>query len=76
MLVTDKLPSYQVAHRETMSTVEHRQSKYSNNRCENSHQPTRQRERAMKVSALSVQRNGFWRRLVVSPRTSDRPGTV
>ncbi|WP_374195737.1 DDE-type integrase/transposase/recombinase [Rhodococcus sp. GOMB7] len=48
MLVTDKLPSYQVAHRETMSTVEHRQSKYSNNRCENSHQPTRQRERAMK----------------------------
>jgi putative transposase len=28
--------------------VEHRQSKYLNNRAENSHQPTRQRERAMK----------------------------
>ncbi|NHE67796.1 IS6 family transposase [Rhodococcus sp. D-46] len=48
VLVTDKLASYQVAHRETMSTSEHRQNKYSNNRCENSHQPTRQRERAMK----------------------------
>ncbi|WP_411194435.1 DDE-type integrase/transposase/recombinase, partial [Rhodococcus erythropolis] len=47
VLVTDKLASYQVAHRTTMSTVEHRQSKYLNNRCENSHQPSRQRERAM-----------------------------
>ena len=48
VLITDKLRSYQVAHRKTMSTVEHRQNKYLNNRCENSHQPTRQRERAMK----------------------------
>ncbi|PBC36059.1 IS6 family transposase [Rhodococcus sp. ACPA4] len=47
-LITDKLRSYQVAHRKTMSTVEHRQNKYLNNRCENSHRPTRQRERAMK----------------------------
>lgn len=46
--ITDKLPSYQVAHRTTMSTAEHRQNKYLNNRAENSHQPTRQRERAMK----------------------------
>jgi putative transposase len=30
-----------------MPCVEHRQSKYLNNRVENSHQPTRQRERAM-----------------------------
>ncbi len=43
-----QLPSYQVAHRKTMSTTEHRQNKYLNNRCENSRQPTRQRERAMK----------------------------
>lgn len=28
--------------------VEHRQSRYLNNRAENSHQPTRQRERRMK----------------------------
>ena len=48
VLVTDKLGSYQVAHREFMSSVEHRRSQYLNNRAENSHQPTRQRERAMK----------------------------
>ncbi|MDV6278302.1 IS6 family transposase [Rhodococcus erythropolis] len=48
VLITDKLASYQVAHRQTMSATEHRRNKYLNNRCENSHQPTRQRERAMK----------------------------
>ena len=48
VLVTDKLPSYQVAHRAVTPSVEHRQSKDLNNRAENSHQPTRQRERAMK----------------------------
>ena len=45
--VTDKLASYQVAHRELMPSVQHRRSKYLN-RAENSHQPTRHRERAMK----------------------------
>jgi putative transposase len=48
VLVTDKLRSYGVAHRTLMRSVEHRQSTYLNNRAENSHQPTRQRERAMK----------------------------
>ena len=48
VLVTDKLASYGVAHRRLMRSVEHRRSKYLNNRAENSHQPTRQRERAMK----------------------------
>ena len=48
VLVTDKPRSYQVAHRALMPSVEHRQSSYLNNRAENSHQPTRQRERAMK----------------------------
>jgi putative transposase len=48
VLVTDKLRSYAVAHRELMPSVEHRKSRYLNNRAENSHQPTRQRERAMK----------------------------
>ena len=48
VLVTDKLASYGPAHRVVMPSVEHRQSKYLNNRAENSHQPTRQRERAMK----------------------------
>lgn len=31
-----------------LASVEHRRSKYLTNRAENSHQPTRQRERAMK----------------------------
>jgi putative transposase len=48
MIVTDRLRSYGAAHREVMPCVEHRQPKYLNNRAENSHQPTRQRERAMK----------------------------
>jgi putative transposase len=48
VLVTDKLASYGVAHRELMPSVTHRQSRYLNNRAENSHQPTRQRERALR----------------------------
>ncbi|WP_331449511.1 IS6 family transposase [Streptomyces prasinus] len=48
VLVTDKLRSYGAAHREAMPSVEHRSHKGLNNRAENSHQPTRQRERAMK----------------------------
>jgi putative transposase len=47
VIVTDKLASYEVAHREILHSVEHRRSKYLNNRAENSHQPTRARERAM-----------------------------
>ncbi|WP_369199142.1 IS6 family transposase [Streptomyces djakartensis] len=48
MIVTDKLRSYGAAHRTTMPSVERRSHKGLNNRAENSHQPTRQRERAMK----------------------------
>jgi len=48
VLITDKLASYGVAHRRLIPSVEHRRSKYLNNRAENSRQPTRQRERAMK----------------------------
>jgi putative transposase len=48
VIVTDKLRSYGAAHREAMPSVEHRSHKGLNNRAENSHQPTRQRERAMK----------------------------
>ena len=48
VIVTDGLSSYRAAHRELMASVQHRRSKYLNNRAENSHQPTRQRERAMK----------------------------
>jgi putative transposase len=48
VIVTDKLRSYGAAHREVIPSVEHRQSRYLNNRAENSHQPTRQREHAIK----------------------------
>jgi putative transposase len=48
VIITDKHRSYGAAHREVMPSVEHRQSKYLNNRAGNSHQPTRQRERATK----------------------------
>jgi putative transposase len=44
VLVTDKLGSYAAARRRVLRSAEHRQSKYLNNRAENSHQPTRQRE--------------------------------
>ncbi len=47
MIVTDKLQSYGAAKREILPGVEHRQHRYLNNRAENSHQPTRQRERRM-----------------------------
>ncbi|MEW2119936.1 IS6 family transposase [Streptomyces sp. NPDC005474] len=48
VIVTDKLRSYEAAHRHEMPSVEHRSHKGLNNRAENSHQPTRERERAMK----------------------------
>ena len=47
VVITDKLKSYGAAKREILPGVEHRQSRYLNNRCENSHLPTRQRERRM-----------------------------
>src|ERR671926_971443 len=47
-MITDKLPSYGAAKRELVPGVEHRQHKGLNNRAENSHQPTRRRERQMK----------------------------
>jgi putative transposase len=47
VIITDKLKSYGAALREILPSVEHRQRRYLNNRAENSHQPTRQRERRM-----------------------------
>jgi putative transposase len=47
VIITDKLASYGAAKREILPSVEHRQHRYLDNRAENSHQPTRQRERRM-----------------------------
>jgi putative transposase len=58
VIVTDKLKSYGAAKREILPGVEHRQSRYLNNRAEVSHQPTRRRERRMQrfKSARQAQR--------------------
>src|SRR5262249_51556863 len=50
VMITDKLASYGAAKREIMPGIEHRQHKGLNNRAENSHQPTRRRERQMNQS--------------------------
>jgi putative transposase len=47
-IVTDKLRSYGVARRELMPNVIHDNSQYANNRAEQSHEPTRVRERVMR----------------------------
>ena len=47
-IVTDKLRSYGVAHRELVPEAIHDTSQYANNRAELSHQPTRVRERGMR----------------------------
>jgi putative transposase len=58
VLITDKLASYSAAKGEVMPSVEHRRHKGLNNRAENSHQPTRRRERQIKrfKSPRQVQR--------------------
>jgi putative transposase len=47
VIITDKLKSYEAAKRELLPGVQHRQHRYLNNRAENPHHPTRQRERRM-----------------------------
>ena len=48
VMITDKLASYSATRGEVMPSFEHRSYKGRNNRAENSHQPTRRRERQMK----------------------------
>ena len=59
VIVTDKLASYLRVHRELLPSVIHRRSRYLNNRAENSHQPTRIRERVMKRFASPGQAQRF-----------------
>jgi putative transposase len=58
VVITDKLLSYPPALRRVLPKVDHRRHKGLNNRAENSHQPTCQRERLMRrfKSAEQVQR--------------------
>jgi putative transposase len=47
-IVTDKLRSYGVAHRELIPDTIHNTEQYENNRAEQSHEATRVRERVMR----------------------------
>jgi putative transposase len=57
--ITDKLASYGPAIKQMLPGTEHRKHKGLNNRVENSHQPTRQRERAMRRFKSPVQAQRF-----------------
>jgi putative transposase len=48
VIITDKLRSYSAAKAEVLPAVDHLQDKGQNNRAENSHQPTRLREKVMR----------------------------
>jgi putative transposase len=58
-IVTDKLRSYGVAHREVMPEAIHITDQYANNRAEQSHEPTRIRERGMRRFKSSSQAQRF-----------------
>jgi putative transposase len=58
-IVTDKLRSYGVAHRELTPDAIHDTDQYANNRAELSHQPTRVRERGMRRFKSSQQAQRF-----------------
>jgi putative transposase len=59
VIVTDKLASYGPAIRKVLPRAEHREHKGLNNRAENSHQPTRQRERGMRRFKSPAHAQGF-----------------
>jgi putative transposase len=59
VIITDKLRSYGTPKKVVLPRVLHRQSRYLNNRAENSHQPTRQRERCMRRSKSPGQAQCF-----------------
>ncbi len=59
VIITDKLRSYGAAKKELLPRVEHRQHKRLNNRAENSHQPTRVREKVIRKFKSQVQAQRF-----------------
>jgi putative transposase len=59
VMIRHKLASYPAAKRAVMPSVEHRQHRGLNNRADNSHQPTRRRERIMKRFKSSGQAQRF-----------------
>ena len=59
VIITDQLKSYSAAKAEIMPSVKHHRNKGLNNRAENSHQPTRLRERVMRRFKSSGQAQRF-----------------
>jgi putative transposase len=59
VIVTDGLRSYNIISREMIPDIEHRISKYLNNRAENSHQPARRREKRMQKFKSPSQAQAF-----------------
>src|SRR4051812_3138202 len=71
VIVTDKLRRHGAAKRVVLPRVVHRQSRYLNHRAEeNSHQPTRQRERRMRRFKSPEQAQAFFLCSILSSRTS------
>jgi putative transposase len=70
VIITDKLKSYEAAKKEILPNVGHRQHKYLNNRAENSHQPTRERERRMQRFKSAGHAQRFLSAYILSLRTS------
>ena len=58
-IVTDKLRSYGVAHRELMPETMHSTKQYENNRAEQLHEATRVRERGMRQFKSTKQAQRF-----------------
>jgi putative transposase len=58
-IVTDKLRSYGVAHRELIPDAIHDNARYANNRAEQPHEPTRVRERGMRKFKSVTQAQRF-----------------
>jgi putative transposase len=59
-IVSDKLRSYSAAMKELISYVKHFTKQYENNRCELSHQPSRQQERQMRKFTSQGQAQRFY----------------
>jgi transposase-like protein len=75
VIITDKLTSYGAAKQEILPGIEHRQHGYLNNRAENSHQPTCQREWQLQGFKCTVMLNLSSPHTGPLPSTSDRAAT-
>ena len=76
VIVTDKLKSYAAAKKEILQGVEHRQHRGLNNRAENSHQPTRLRERRMRKFKSPVSCTTISLILCNSPQVTSIPNNI